>query len=131
MAATDRLTTTNIWRLSRAVPLSDGDRVNIMYVRGRGAEPRLIRECSYYESGIGADDPGVFNHVNAKIQNIIEGATGVGLADKVAKAYQFVVTNWQRGDEVCIFGFSRGAYTARLVAALLGVRHVALPAHRR
>lgn len=42
-----------------------------------------------------------------------EGGTGAGLAENVCEAYNFVVNNWTDGDELYIFGFSRGAYTAR------------------
>lgn len=100
----NQLKTTNIWRLSRAVPPTDGEISNIIY----------------YEAGIGSEDGGISSKVNAAVQNAIQGATGIGLADKVNKAYVFIASNWVKGDEIYIVGFSRGAYTARLVAALVG-----------
>ena len=42
-----------------------------------------------------------------------EGGTGAGLAENVCEAYNFVVNNYSAGDEIYVFGFSRGAYTAR------------------
>ena len=42
-----------------------------------------------------------------------EGGTGAGLAENVCEAYNFVVNNYSPGDEIYVFGFSRGAYTAR------------------
>lgn len=48
-----------------------------------------------------------------------EGAFGIGLMQNVREAYGFVSVNWNKGDEIYIFGFSRGAYTARSVAGLI------------
>jgi uncharacterized protein (DUF2235 family) len=47
------------------------------------------------------------------------GGTGDGLNENVIEAYNFIVNNYQHGDEISCFGFSRGAYTARAVAGLL------------
>jgi uncharacterized protein (DUF2235 family) len=47
------------------------------------------------------------------------GAFGWGLNDKVKEAYQFLCMSYQPGDEIYLFGFSRGAYTARSVAGMI------------
>ncbi|WP_187782136.1 phospholipase effector Tle1 domain-containing protein [Gimesia chilikensis] len=44
------------------------------------------------------------------------GALGKGAEERVKAALKFIEDNWQRGDEICIFGFSRGAATARQLA---------------
>jgi len=44
---------------------------------------------------------------------------GDGLFDNISDAYRFLMLNYGSGDKVFIFGFTRGAYTARAVAALL------------
>ncbi|KAJ8514702.1 hypothetical protein ONZ45_g7784 [Pleurotus djamor] len=41
-------------------------------------------------------------------------------ADKVEEAYGFIAHNYLPGDEIFLFGFSRGAYTARMVAMFIG-----------
>jgi uncharacterized protein (DUF2235 family) len=46
-------------------------------------------------------------------------AFGYGISDNVADAYQFLMRTWEPGDRLYLFGFSRGAYTARAVAGLL------------
>jgi uncharacterized protein (DUF2235 family) len=54
------------------------------------------------------------------------GATGQGLEENVVEAYHFVATNYTSGDEICLFGFSRGAYTARALGGVLtkmGILH--------
>ncbi len=48
-------------------------------------------------------------------------AFGYGISDNIADAYQFLMRNFEPGDRVYVFGFSRGAYTAR---ALCGMLHV-------
>ncbi|GMO24963.1 DUF2235 domain-containing protein [Bradyrhizobium sp. TM233] len=49
----------------------------------------------------------------------LDGATGVGVPGNVRKLYRFLCWNWRPGDDIYIFGFSRGAFTARTLAALI------------
>jgi uncharacterized protein (DUF2235 family) len=46
-------------------------------------------------------------------------ATGYGLDDKVLASYAFLVHNYREGDQIYLFGFSRGAYTVRVLAGLI------------
>ncbi len=46
-------------------------------------------------------------------------ATGYGLDDSVLSAYRFLIDNYDEGDDIYLFGFSRGAYTVRVLAALI------------
>lgn len=48
-----------------------------------------------------------------------KGLTGVGLSANVRAAYAFLAENYEPGDELFFFGFSRGAYTARAIAGLV------------
>ncbi len=52
------------------------------------------------------------------------GAFGKGLDKNVMDAYRFLVHNYEKGDEVYLFGFSRGAYTARSICGLLNNCHI-------
>ncbi len=47
------------------------------------------------------------------------GAFGIGLSQNVQDAYRFLVENYEPGDELYFFGFSRGAYTVRSLAGLV------------
>ena len=68
----------------------------------------------YYQSGIGAkEDIGY-------IQSLRESGLGQGLVSNVKEAYGFLCNNYDYGDEIFITGFSRGAFTARSVAGLIG-----------
>jgi hypothetical protein len=49
------------------------------------------------------------------------GPFGAGLAENIRRAYLFLVANYEPGDEIFVFGFSRGSFTARSLAGLLSV----------
>lgn len=49
------------------------------------------------------------------------GAFGVGLSQNVCDAYHFLANAYEPGDAIYVFGFSRGAYTARSLCGLIGV----------
>jgi len=47
------------------------------------------------------------------------GAFGYGISDNIKDAYSFIVANFEAGDQLFLFGFSRGAFTARSLAGLI------------
>lgn len=49
----------------------------------------------------------------------IGGATGSGISQNILEAYRFVSENFEEGDKLFLFGFSRGAYTVRSLAGLI------------
>jgi uncharacterized protein (DUF2235 family) len=65
----------------------------------------------FYERGVGTS--GFLNAISG-------GALGVGLGRNVRRAYTFLASNYEAGDEIFIFGFSRGSYTARSLAGYIG-----------
>ncbi|MGW3958972.1 DUF2235 domain-containing protein [Amycolatopsis sp. NPDC005003] len=68
------------------------------------ADPAGVEQRVYYCEGVGTGK--LWDHLTG-------GAFGVGLSKKVRGAYRFIVDNYEPGDELFFFGFSRGAYTAR------------------
>jgi uncharacterized protein (DUF2235 family) len=86
---------TNVVKVSRAVRLKSDDGVHqiVHYQRGVGARPGLDRWTG--------------------------GAFGHGLETNVQDAYHFVVNNYNEGDEIFLFGFSRGAFTARSIVGFI------------
>ncbi len=66
----------------------------------------------YYVSGVGAG--------SYAADRILGGAFGFGLFHNVIACYRFLAQNFEPGDEIFIVGFSRGAYTARSVAGMVG-----------
>lgn len=67
------------------------------------------------------------------------GGFGYGISDNIKNAYCFIVSNYAPGDEIFLFGFSRGAFTVRSIAGMIrnvGIlkrhkRHLANEAFRR
>ena len=57
--------------------------------------------------------------VAQRIDRVLGGAFGWGLDARIAEAYTILVLNYAPGDEIFIFGYSRGAYTARSLAGMI------------
>jgi uncharacterized protein (DUF2235 family) len=68
-----------------------------------------IVQVIHYDAGVGT----------AKGQKYGGGLLGMGVLTNIIDAYTFLVLNYEVGDEIYIFGFSRGAFTARSFAGLL------------
>lgn len=78
------------------------------------------RQIIYYGPGLGTmEAEGALTWIGRAWTRLAGLALGYGIANDIAKAYAFIVANYQPGDRVYLFGFSRGAYTARAVASLL------------
>jgi uncharacterized protein (DUF2235 family) len=71
-----------------------------------------IAQIVFYQSGVGSE-----GDILGRIKG---GGLGLGLAHNVRDAYTFACNNYSAGDEIFLFGFSRGAYTARSIAGLIG-----------
>ncbi len=54
-----------------------------------------------------------------RIDRLVDGLTGRGLEQNVRDGYRFLANNWLPGDEIYIFGFSRGAFTARSLCGFI------------
>ena len=67
------------------------------------------KQVVFYDWGVGSDG-------NA----LTGGATGKGIDKNILDCYRFLVHNYDDGDSVYLFGFSRGAYTVRSLAGLIG-----------
>ncbi len=88
-------TRTNVerfWRLVASADASGNEQV-CKYVAGVGVTP-----------GIG---------------HLLGGAFGLGLSGNVEEGFQWLSKTWREGDEIWLFGFSRGAYTARSLGGLI------------
>ncbi len=70
-----------------------------------------VRQLPYYHPGVGTN--GFFNSITG-------GALGVGVGNQLRSAYHWLGTCYEPGDEIFIFGFSRGAFVARSLAGFLG-----------
>ncbi|HSM82527.1 MAG TPA: DUF2235 domain-containing protein [Nodosilinea sp.] len=57
------------------------------------------------------------------------GAFGWGIDENIQAAYRFLCLNYDAGDEIYLFGFSRGAYTVRSLAGLMRIAGGLLPSN--
>jgi uncharacterized protein (DUF2235 family) len=64
-----------------------------------------------YDDGVGAD--------GLPLDRLLGGAFGTGLFNKVKDGYTKIAHDYNDGDQIFLFGFSRGAYTARSVGGML------------
>lgn len=68
------------------------------------------KQITWYDEGVGTRN---------WLDKITGGAFGHGLFENIQQAYRFVVESYRPGDRLVLFGFSRGAYTARSLAGLI------------
>jgi len=87
-------TRTNVWKLR--------------YALTRQA-PDGTAQLSWYDEGVGT-------HWYDRIPG---GAFGAGLSENVRQGYEWLAEHFTEGDEIFLFGFSRGAFTARSLAGLI------------
>jgi uncharacterized protein (DUF2235 family) len=85
---------------------------------------RLIKktpgQVAYYDPGIGTiGQESDWARVSQNAKGVFGLATGYGLDDNVLGAYHFLSEHYEPADEIYLFGFSRGAYTIRVLAGLL------------
>lgn len=95
-----KLFKTNIWRLYQALDV-DPDPPH-----------GLRRQVALYDDGVGSD--------NFKPLALIGSAFGIGVWKNVRDLYAFTCRNYESGDQIFAFGFSRGAFTVRLLAGMIG-----------
>jgi len=72
--------------------------------------PDGTEQIIYYDQGVGTGD---------MEDKLLGGATGAGLEQNIHDAYIFLMANYEPGDEIYIFGFSRGAFTARSIGGMI------------
>lgn len=74
------------------------------------------RQMTYYQAGVGTYGAG---GLSGGVTAAMDMAVGSSLGLHVRDAYHFLMHTYKEGDKICIFGFSRGAYTARCLAGMI------------
>lgn len=95
-----RLQKSNVWRMYQALE-------------------KTPEQIAYYDDGVGTS--------SFKPLAILGGAVGYGLARNVRGLYAFLCRNYEPGDEIYAFGFSRGAFTIRILGGLIASRGIVAP----
>jgi uncharacterized protein (DUF2235 family) len=90
---------TNVWRLKSL------------------CDPAASDQLVYYGQGVGTR----FG------EEVRGGVEGYGIDNEIIDAYSWLVQNFEAGDEIFIFGFSRGAYAARSLSGLISTCGVLVP----
>jgi len=86
---------TNIWRLYKALSINHPD------------------QMICYDDGVGSQ--------KSRVSKILGGMAAIGLDHNVRELYTFLVRHWKPGDRIYLFGFSRGAFTVRILADLISL----------
>ncbi|SMR55017.1 unnamed protein product [Zymoseptoria tritici ST99CH_1E4] len=95
----------------KSVPSSVAKLARAISPNGLDDQGRIIKQIVSYHSGVGSGD--------LPFQKAIAGGIGWGLDADVTQIYDFISNNYQPGDELFFFGYSRGAFTVRSVAGLV------------
>ncbi|KAG8923715.1 hypothetical protein FRC01_012447, partial [Tulasnella sp. 417] len=84
---------------------------------------RTDKQLCYYQPGIGTyvSPTKSVGQISRRVSKAIDMAVAWYLDDHVMGGYRFLMENYREGDRICLFGFSRGAYTARCLAGMLHI----------
>ncbi|MEM7270923.1 MAG: DUF2235 domain-containing protein, partial [Pseudomonadota bacterium] len=87
-------------------------------------------QLAFYDTGVGvmSDSLNWAKFIN-KFSLVAGQAVGIGLERNVLDAYRFLIHNYEDGDKIWLFGYSRGAYTIRVLAGLLHAIGLLKPEH--
>ena len=67
-------------------------------------------QLAHYQPGVGTE---------GFVDKLLGGMVGAGLDEDIRDGYQWLATKYRAGDAVCLFGFSRGAFTVRCLASII------------
>ncbi|MBD9355183.1 phospholipase effector Tle1 domain-containing protein [Methylomonas albis] len=89
----DQKSSTNVWNLYNLIAGNNDPQTTEVYIKGVGT----------------TDNP------------VLGAALGKGMEERILTGYKFIIENYHPGDNIYIFGFSRGAHEARSLAGLLAL----------
>lgn len=92
----------------------DSDNTNVVKFFDLLKKDKPEEQLCYYQPGVGTYfNPGVVSPFFLGLAKILDLAFAWYLDAHVLGGYNFLMENYRPGDRICLFGFSRGAYTAR------------------
>lgn len=90
-----------------------------VYKLYQAVKRRSHEQVAFYDPGVGTD-----------FHKITGAAFGIGISSNIQQCYEFLVDYYKEGDQVYLFGFSRGAYTARSLAGMVAKVGILKKEHR-
>jgi uncharacterized protein (DUF2235 family) len=100
---------TNVWRVYQALDLAEFPTANDGKVSNS-----VPRQIAWYDDGVGTS--------SFRPLALLGGAVGWGLKRNVLDLYTFLCRNYRPGDRIYAFGFSRGAFTVRVVVDMVATK---------
>ncbi|KIO29802.1 hypothetical protein M407DRAFT_69958 [Tulasnella calospora MUT 4182] len=99
----------------------DDDTTNIVRLFSAFEKERPDRQLCYYQPGIGTylGPTTVWSPTLQQVAKTLDQALAWYLDTHIMGGYRFLMQHYMKGDKICMFGFSRGAYTARCLAGML------------
>ena len=99
-----KLFKTNVWRLYEALDVRSP------------RSPEQLRQVAYYHDGVGTS--------TFRPLALLGGIFGFGLKRNVIQLYKFLCRNYEPGDNIYCFGFSRGAFTIRVLVGVVATKGI-------
>lgn len=90
-----------------------------LYKSTRDIDP--VRQICFYDPGLGAHPDGEEPGLVRRALNILSQATGYGITTNIVDCYTALLLSYEPGDQIFLFGFSRGAYTVRSLGGAIGL----------
>ena len=76
-------------------------------------------QIAFYDPGLGKGE--VSGWTFKRTKHLLEATIGTGIDTNIIDCYEAIIANYQPGDRICVFGFSRGAYTVRALSTVLNL----------
>ncbi len=79
---------------------------------------RDANQIAFYDPGVGTFSF-LGRHLGRRVGRALGKAFGAGLQQNIEDAYRYLMDRYESGDQLFLFGFSRGAFTVRALAGML------------
>ncbi|KAJ7801624.1 hypothetical protein B0H13DRAFT_1672506, partial [Mycena leptocephala] len=98
----------------------DDDNSNVVELFSMLDRDSPEKQLVYYQTGIGTTThPGFWSPLTISLSKLVDKMFAWNIGSHVMDGYKFLMQNYRSGDRICLFGFSRGAYTARVLGGML------------
>lgn len=78
-----------------------------------------LQQVAFYDPGLGKGE--VSGWTFKRTKHLLEATIGTGIDTNIIDCYEAIIAAYEPGDRICVFGFSRGAYTVRALSTVLNL----------